>query len=55
VRTPDGLQATVGAVFEHYEFERYLEEGRLTDEEWTAMLEEGNAPEPAPWAQDFIL
>ena len=51
----DGHVATVGVVFQHYEFIRSLDEGRLTDEEWSTMLEDGTAPEPAPWAQDFIL
>ncbi|MCK5253831.1 MAG: DUF3160 domain-containing protein, partial [Thermoplasmata archaeon] len=51
----DGYIATVGVVFQHHEFVRSLEEGRLTDEEWKAMLEDGTAPEPAQWAKDFIL
>jgi hypothetical protein len=55
VKTPDGVYASVGAVFEHYEFTQPLSEGRLTDEEWTSMLENGTAPDPAPWAQDFII
>lgn len=51
--TEDGPIACVGPVFEHYEFPRTASAGRLTDEEWEAMLEDGTAPEPAPWAQDF--
>jgi hypothetical protein len=51
----DGYIACVGVVFEHHEFVRSLSEGRLTDEEWKAMLDDGTAPEPAPWAKDFIL
>jgi hypothetical protein len=50
-----GPVACLGPVFEHYEFTRPLSEGRLSDEEWAAMLEDGTAPEPAPWAQDFIV
>jgi hypothetical protein len=55
VSTTHGTFATVGAVFEHYEFTQDLSAGRLTDEEWAKMLDEGTAPEPAPWARDFIL
>ncbi len=54
VPTKGGNVATVGGVFEHYEFTQPMD-GRLSDEEWTAMLEDGTAPEPAPWAQDFIV
>ncbi len=50
-----GLVACVGPVFCHYEFERSLSDGRLNDEQWASMLEDGTAPEPAPWATDFIL
>jgi hypothetical protein len=52
VPTEHGNYVTVGAVFEHYEFTGPMS-NRLTDEEWTAMLEDGLAPEPAPWARDF--
>ncbi len=51
----DGHVACVGVVFQHHEFVRSLSDGRLTDEEWKEMLEDGTAPEPAPWAADFIL
>ena len=54
VPTKGGNVATLGAVFEHYEFTWPMDD-RLTDEQWAAMLEGGTAPEPAPWAQDFIL
>jgi hypothetical protein len=54
IPTKEGNYAAIGAVFEHYEFTQPMS-NRLTDEEWTAMLEDGSAPEPAPWAQDFIL
>ena len=50
-----GLVACVGPVFEHHEFTQPLSEGRLTDEEWTAMLRSGAAAAPAPWARDFLL
>jgi hypothetical protein len=53
VPTLDGLVACVGPVFAHYEFTQPMDT-RLTDEEWRSMLENGTAPEPAPWAQDFF-
>ena len=52
VPTKEGNYATVGAVFEHHEFTWPMDD-RLTDEQWTAMLEDGTAPGPAPWARDF--
>jgi hypothetical protein len=42
-------------VFEHHEFAQPLSAGRLTDEEWQAMLEGGTAPAMAPWARDFMV
>jgi hypothetical protein len=54
VPTRDGPAACVGAVFVHHEFAWPLSEGRLTDEDWKAMLDGGTAPAPAAWAQDFI-
>jgi hypothetical protein len=51
--SPDGHYVCVGPVFEHFEFSRDGHLGRLTDEEWEGMLENGTAPEPAPWAKDF--
>jgi hypothetical protein len=54
VPSEHGLVACVGPVFQHYEFTQPMDE-RLTDEEWQTMLVDGTAPEPAPWAQDFIL
>jgi hypothetical protein len=53
VPSPQGTYLALGPVFEHYEFSRDGALGRLTDEEWTAMLEDGTAPEPAPWSRDF--
>jgi len=50
-----GFVACVGPVFEHNEFTQPLSAGRLTDEEWTAMLEEGSAATVAPWCRDFQL
>ena len=50
-----GPVACVGPVFQHYEFTQPLADGRLTDEEWKTMLEDGTAPEHAEWARDFLL
>jgi hypothetical protein len=47
-----GPVACVGPVFEHHEFVWPMAD-RLTDEDWKEMLDDGTAPEPAPWAQDF--
>jgi hypothetical protein len=44
------LYLTRGAVFDHYEF---MSGTRLTDEEWQAMLKEGNQPEQAPWVSTY--
>lgn len=52
IPTEHGNFAATGAVFEHYEFTQPMS-NRLTDEQWTAMLDDGSAPEPAPWAKDF--
>lgn len=52
IPTEEGNIVAFGAVFEHYEFTQPMS-NRLSDEEWTAMLEDGTAPEPAPWAKDF--
>ena len=52
IPTEHGNYIAMGAVFEHYEFPWPMTD-RLTDEQWTAMLEEGTAPEPAPWVKDF--
>ncbi len=54
VPTKDGPAACVGAVFVHHEFAWPLLEGRLTDEQWKAMLDGGTAPSPAQWALDFM-
>ena len=52
IPTKQGNYAALGTVFEHYEFPHPMSD-RLTDEQWTEMLESGTAPEPAPWAKDF--
>ena len=52
IPTEHGNYVSMGAVFEHHEFTWPMDD-RLTDEQWTAMLEDGTAPGPAPWARDF--
>lgn len=43
------FQVAVGGVYSYYEFWQEAELGRLTDEEWRAMLDSGDAPERPPW------
>ncbi len=43
------FQVAVGGVYSYYEFWQEAELGRLTDEEWRAMLEAGEAPERPAW------
>jgi hypothetical protein len=43
------FQVAVGGVYSYYEFWREAELGRLTDEEWRAMLDAGEAPERPGW------
>jgi len=52
IPTAHGNYAAMGGVFEHYEFKQPMS-NRLTDEQWDAMLKDGSAPEPAPWAKQF--
>ena len=52
IPTEHGNYVAVGAVFEHHEF-AWPMSNRLTDEEWTTMLEDDSAPDPAPWYNDF--
>ena len=44
----------VGAVYTYYEFVVPQAE-RMTDEEWRAMLEAGNAPPAPEWTSSFII
>jgi hypothetical protein len=39
----------VGGVYSYYEFWQDAELGRLTDEEWRAMLDNGEAPDRPAW------
>ena len=43
------FQVAVGGVYSYYEFWHEVELGRLTDEEWRAMLDAGGAPERPAW------
>jgi hypothetical protein len=39
----------VGGVYSYYEFWREESLGRLTNEEWRALLDAGGAPERPAW------
>jgi len=57
VVVPDGeggLHIAKGGVFSYYEFPRDMREGRLTDEEWRAMLQAGEAPDQPEWTASFV-
>jgi hypothetical protein len=57
VAVPDGdggLHIAKGGVFSYYEFPRDMREGRLTDEEWRAMLAAGEAPDRPEWTGFFV-
>ena len=43
------FQVAVGGVYSYYEFWQDAELGRLTDEEWRAMLDAGDAPDRPSW------
>jgi hypothetical protein len=47
------LQVLCGASYAYYEFTAPLS-GRLTDEEWTAMLDSGQAPPRPAWTNEWI-
>lgn len=47
------LQLFCGASYAYYEFTAPLD-GRLTDEEWTAMLDEGRQPARPAWTNEWI-
>ena len=48
------LQLFVGASYAYYEFTAPLDE-RLTDEEWTALLDSGQAPPRPAWTDEWIV
>ena len=43
------FQVAVGGVYSYYEFWQEADLGRLTDEEWRALLDAGEAPERPAW------
>ena len=43
------FQVAVGGVYSYYEFWQEAELGRLTDEEWRAMLDNDDAPDRPTW------
>lgn len=45
---------TSGVVYTYYEFTKPTDE-RMTDEQWRAQLEAGNAPDAPGWTTDFII
>lgn len=48
------FQVARGSVYSYYEFWRPEDEGRLTDEEWRALLDAGNAPARPDWQAAFL-
>jgi hypothetical protein len=47
-----GFQVATGGVYSYYEF--WNTEQRLTDEEWRAQLDAGNAPDRPAWEDVFL-
>ena len=55
VVSPDApYHLTVGAVYTYYEFPMPMDQ-RMTDEQWRALLESGNAPDAPEWTSSFIV
>jgi hypothetical protein len=48
------FQVARGGVYSYYEFWQPASAGRLTDEEWRAMLDSGQAPERPTWQRVFL-
>lgn len=48
------FQVAFGGVYSYYEFTRTDAEGRLTDEEWRALLDGGTAPARPAWEGQFL-
>ena len=48
------LQFFAGASYAYYEFTVPLAE-RVTDEEWTALLDSGQAPARPAWTNEWIM
>jgi hypothetical protein len=54
VKDANGARLTAGAVFDQYEFAAPLEK-RLTDEDWQAIVYEGEGqmPPKSPWTEEI--
>ncbi len=48
------FQVARGGVYSYYEFWQPADAGRLTDEEWRAMLDAGEAPDRPAWQGAFL-
>ena len=48
------FQVAVGGVYSYYEFWQDADLGRLTDEEWRAMLDGGQAPQRPGWQSSLF-
>jgi hypothetical protein len=54
VKDPDGtVRYRTGPVFSYYEFKQPMS-NRLTDEQWKAMLHDGQAPDRPEWTKDYM-
>lgn len=49
-----GFQVAKGGVYSFYEFWQDPAD-RLTDEQWRALLDSGDAPERPEWAEVFLV
>jgi len=53
-KVPDGrIIAGAGPTLSYYEFKWPMEQGRLTDEQWQEMLEQGEQPPRPDWLNSF--
>jgi hypothetical protein len=54
-KVPDGrIIAGAGPVFSYYEFKQPIG-SRLTDEQWKALLQQGQAPSRPSWTSSFVV
>jgi len=53
-KVPDGrIIVGAGPTLSYYEFKWPMEQGRLTDEQWKEMLEQGQPPPRPDWISSF--
>ncbi len=53
-KVPDGrIILGAGPTLSYYEFKQLMEQGRLTDEQWKEMLEQGQQPPRPDWIDSF--